>query len=183
MGSDERLEVNDVVHETRIEVNEEGSEAAGVTGILLDLRGGISETPEMTINRPLIIGKIASPSEAMEEEEVTNAEKLVSNRSNLPLSPEDLAHLRNNPEVGLHLSEQECLEQVEDYVNTNKVMFPCPPLRHAAHRGAQAEVRRRVEIRRQWRTGGPGVRRTGLSRHVEFSSSTRRANLLIHSDR
>merc|ERR1712179_532202 len=101
--SDERLEVNDVVHETRIEVNEEGSEAAGVTGILLDLRGGISETPEMTINRPFIfviqdhenniplfIGKIASPSEAMEEE-VTNAEKLVSNRSNLPLSPEDLA--------------------------------------------------------------------------------------------
>merc|ERR1712110_494101 len=138
--SDERLEVNDVVHETRIEVNEEGSEAAGVTGILLDLRGGISETPEMTINRPFIfviqdhenniplfIGKIASPSEAMEEEEVTNAEKLVSNRSILPLSPEDLAHLRNNPEVGLHLSEQECLEQVEDYVNTNKVMFPCPP--------------------------------------------------------
>merc|ERR1711860_432509 len=137
--SDERLEVNDVVHETRIEVNEEGSEAAGVTGILLDLRGGISETPEMTINRPFIfviqdhenniplfIGKIASPSEAMEDE-VTNAEKLVSNRSNLPLSPEDLAHLRNNPEVSLHLSEQECLEQVEDYVNTNKVMFPCPP--------------------------------------------------------
>merc|ERR1711860_116551 len=138
--SDERLEVNDVVHETRIEVNEEGSEAAGVTGILLDLRGGISETPEMTINRPFIfviqdhenniplfIGKIASPSEAMEDGEVTNAEKLVSNRSNLPLSPEDLAHLRNNPEVGLHLSDQECLEQVEDYVNTNKVMFPCPP--------------------------------------------------------
>jgi len=139
--SDERLEVNDVVHETRIEVNEEGSEAAGVTGILLDLRGGISETPEMTINRPFIfviqdhenniplfIGKIASPSEAMEEEEeVTNAEKLVSNRSNLPLSPEDLAYFTNNPEVGLHLDEQECLEQVEDYVNTNKVMFPCPP--------------------------------------------------------
>merc|ERR1711860_215546 len=139
--SDESLEVNDVVHETRIEVNEEGSEAAGVTGILLDLRGGISETPEMTINRPFIfvihdhenniplfIGKIASPSEAMEdEEEVTNAEKLVSNRSNLPLSPEDLAYFTNNPEVGLHLDEQECLEQVEDYVNTNKVMFPCPP--------------------------------------------------------
>merc|ERR1712184_73939 len=139
--SDERLEVNDVVHETRIEVNEEGSEAAGVTGILLDLRGGISETPEMTINRPFIfviqdhenniplfIGKIASPSEAMEdEEEATNVEKLVSNRSNLPLSPEDLAYFTNNPEVGLHLDEQECSEQVEDYVNTNKVMFPCPP--------------------------------------------------------
>ena len=139
--SDERLEVSDVVHETRIEVNEEGSEAAGVTGILLDLRGGLTETPEMTLNRPFIfviqdqenniplfIGKIASPNEALGEEEVANAESLISNRSNLPIqSPEDIAYLRNNPEASLHLDERECLEQVEDYVNTNKVMFPCPP--------------------------------------------------------
>merc|ERR1719232_1359908 len=105
--SDERLEVSDVVHETRIEVNEEGSEAAGVTGILLDLRGGLTETPEMTLNRPFIfviqdqenniplfIGKIASPNVALAlgEEEVANAESLVSNRSNLPIqSPEDIA--------------------------------------------------------------------------------------------
>ena len=136
--SEERLEVSDVVHETRIEVTEEGTEAAGVTGILLDLRGGLSETPMMTLNRPFIfviqdhenniplfIGKVASPNEASEVE-AANAESLVSNRSNLP-SPEDIAYIRNNPDAYLHLNESECLEQVEDYVNTNKVMFPCPP--------------------------------------------------------
>merc|ERR1711982_5153 len=79
-------------------------------------------------NIPLFIGKIASPNEALGEEEVANAESLVSNRSNLPIqSPEDIAYLRNNPEASLHLDERECLEQVEDYVNSNKVMFPCPP--------------------------------------------------------
>lgn len=77
-------------------------------------------------NIPLFIGKIASPNEAPEVETV-NAESLVSNRSNLP-SPEDIAYIRNNPNAAdLHLDESECLEQVEDYVNTNKVMFPCPP--------------------------------------------------------
>merc|ERR1711982_93855 len=69
-------------------------------------------------NIPLFIGKIASPNEALGEEEVANAESLVSNRSNLPIQ---------NPEASLHLDERECLEQVEDYVNSNKVMFPCPP--------------------------------------------------------
>ena len=136
--SDERLEVSDVVHETRIEVTEEGTEAAGVTGILLDLRGGFSDTKVMTLNRPFIfviqdhenniplfIGKVASPTEASEVEAV-NAESLVSNRSNLP-SPEDIAYIRNNPDANLHLDESECLEQVKDYVDTEKVMFPCPP--------------------------------------------------------
>ena len=136
--SDERLEVSDVVHETRIEVTEEGTEAAGVTGILLDLRGGFSDTKVMTLNRPFIfviqdhenniplfIGKVASPDEASEVEAV-NAESLVSNRSNLP-SPEDIAYIRNNPDAKLHLDESECLEQVKDYVDTEKVMFPCPP--------------------------------------------------------
>ena len=138
--SEERLEVSNVVHETRIEVNEEGSEAAGLTGILLDLRGGISPFEVMTLNRPfvfvihdeennipLFIGKIASPNEALEEDdEVSNAESLVSNRSNLP-SPEDIAYYRNNPGAELHLDERNCSEIVEDYVNTNKVLFPCPP--------------------------------------------------------
>lgn len=134
--ANESLEVSNVFHETRIEVNEEGSEAAGVTGILLDLRGGMSRTPEMTLNRPFIfviqdqanniplfIGKIASPNEVAED--APDNENLVAPRSNL--SPEDLAHLRNNPESELHLDESECYEQVEEYVNTDKVMFPCPP--------------------------------------------------------
>merc|ERR1711902_162758 len=78
--SDEDLEVSDVVHETKIEVTEEGSEAAGVTGVLLGVRSGPpANVEQMIVNRPfvfvvhdkknnlpLFIGKIASPTESVE---------------------------------------------------------------------------------------------------------------------
>merc|ERR1711902_92951 len=77
--SDEDLEVSDVVHETKIEVTEEGSEAAGVTGVLLGVRSGPpANVEQMIVNRPfvfvihdkknnipLFIGKIASPTESI----------------------------------------------------------------------------------------------------------------------
>jgi len=77
--SDEDLEVSDIVHETKIEVTEEGSEAAGVTGILLGVRSGPPANVEQMIvdrpfvfvihdkqnNLPLFIGKIASPTESV----------------------------------------------------------------------------------------------------------------------
>lgn len=78
--SDEDLEVSDVVHETKIEVNEEGAEAAGVTGVLLGVRSGPpANVEQMIVNRPfvfvihdkennlpLFIGKIVSPTESVE---------------------------------------------------------------------------------------------------------------------
>merc|ERR1712012_659875 len=77
---EEELEVSDIVHETKIEVNEIGSEAAGVTGILLGVRSGPSANVEQMVvdrpfvfvihdkqnNLPLFIGKIANPTESVE---------------------------------------------------------------------------------------------------------------------
>merc|ERR1719420_792546 len=78
ISDDEELEVSDIVHETKIEVNEVGSEAAGVTGILLGVRSGPSANVEQMVvdrpfvfvihdkqnNIPLFIGKIAAPTES-----------------------------------------------------------------------------------------------------------------------
>merc|ERR1712123_13547 len=50
--TDESLFVSDILHETKIEVNEEGSEAAGVTGIQLDTRAGGSGPLFLKIDRP-----------------------------------------------------------------------------------------------------------------------------------
>merc|ERR1712038_1458585 len=41
--SEESLRVSNILHETKVEVSEEGSEAAGVTGALLDLRASVSQ--------------------------------------------------------------------------------------------------------------------------------------------
>merc|ERR1712012_851763 len=91
---DEELEVSDIVHETKIEVNEVGSEAAGVTGIFLGVRSGPSANVEQMVvdrpfvfvihdkqnNIPLFIGRIASPTESVENtgDNVINSESPVS---------------------------------------------------------------------------------------------------------
>merc|ERR1711892_212952 len=74
--TDESLFVSDILHETKIEVNEEGSEAAGVTGIQLDTRAGGSGPLFLKIDRPfffviqdlknnipLFMGKIVNPTD------------------------------------------------------------------------------------------------------------------------
>jgi len=81
-------------HETKIEVNEVGSEAAGVTGILLGVRSGPSANVEQMVvdrpfvfvihdkqnNIPLFIGKIAAPTESVENtgDNLINSESPVS---------------------------------------------------------------------------------------------------------
>merc|ERR1719420_2176124 len=91
---EEELEVSDIVHETKIEVNEVGSEAAGVTGILLGVRSGPSANVEQMVvdrpfvfvihdkqnNIPLFIGKIASPTESVENtgDNLINSESPIS---------------------------------------------------------------------------------------------------------
>eukprot|EP00091_Calanus_sinicus_P001538 TRINITY_DN1154_c0_g2_i4.p1 TRINITY_DN1154_c0_g2~~TRINITY_DN1154_c0_g2_i4.p1 ORF type:complete len:294 (-),score=72.12 TRINITY_DN1154_c0_g2_i4:354-1103(-) len=74
--TDESVFVSDILHETKIEVNEEGSEAAAVTGIQLDTRAGGSGPISLKIDRPfmfviqdlknnipLFMGKIVNPTE------------------------------------------------------------------------------------------------------------------------
>jgi len=94
ISDDEELEVSDIVHETKIEVNEVGSEAAGVTGILLGVRSGPSANVEQMVvdrpfvfvihdkqnNIPLFIGKIAAPTESVENtgDNLINSESPVS---------------------------------------------------------------------------------------------------------
>jgi len=94
ISDEEELEVSDIVHETKIEVNEVGSEAAGVTGILLGVRSGPSANVEQMVvdrpfvfvihdkqnNIPLFIGKIAAPTESVENtgDNLINSEKPIS---------------------------------------------------------------------------------------------------------
>merc|ERR1711902_465726 len=81
--SDETLRVSNILHETKIEVTEEGSEAAGITGAVLDLRASVSDTYEVNLNRPfvfvvhdrknnipLFIGKVVNPSSETPREKI-----------------------------------------------------------------------------------------------------------------
>ncbi|KAJ8681874.1 hypothetical protein QAD02_017666 [Eretmocerus hayati] len=50
--SDESLKVRKAVHKAYIEVNEQGTEAAGVTALALGIRSGFSDPPTLRIDRP-----------------------------------------------------------------------------------------------------------------------------------
>merc|ERR1712038_320186 len=76
--SEEPLRVSNILHQTKVEVNEEGSEAAAVTGVFLDLRAFVEEEERAVVvnvnrpfifvihdrkhNIPLFIGKVVNPS-------------------------------------------------------------------------------------------------------------------------
>jgi len=150
--TDESLYVSDILHETKIEVNEEGSEAAGITGIILDLRTAGGSTPQLLrINRPfmfviqdlenripLFMGKIINPSE---EEPITNE---ISNDKEF-LASSDIEYeeisspiaVRNenpssftDPEEKAHLKNnpQDSVNRCWEYDPTkpNNIKFPCP---------------------------------------------------------
>merc|ERR1712115_20064 len=115
ISDEEELEVSDIVHETKIEVNEVGSEAAGVTGILLGVRSGPSANVEQMVvdrpfvfvihdkqnNIPLFIGKIAAPTESLENtgDNVINSENPISTlRDN-----DDFQNVKNSSGSGFGL--------------------------------------------------------------------------------
>merc|ERR1719420_1620793 len=114
ISDDEELEVSDIVHETKIEVNEVGSEAAGVTGILLGVRSGPSANVEQMVvdrpfvfvihdkqnNIPLFIGKIAAPTESVENtgDNLINSESPVST-----FREDDFANVNNASGSGFGL--------------------------------------------------------------------------------
>merc|ERR1711915_840292 len=128
-----------------IEVNEEGSEAAGATGIQLDTRAGGSRSKIVMINRPfmfviqdlknnipLFMGKIMNPSEEDLNSSSLNVESVpqenviaVRNKDptfleDLKRDPEELAHIKNNPE---YAQGKECQNST---TSADKILFPCP---------------------------------------------------------
>jgi len=132
--SEEQLSVSNILHETKVEVTEEGSEAAGITGAVLDLRTVITDTLVVNLNRPFIfaihdrknniplfIGKVVNPSsEKPREKNKTDIGNVIAVRTS-DFDKEDLAHfLANNNDLSV---QKNCSKA--EYANTEKVFFPC----------------------------------------------------------
>ena len=129
--SEEPVQVDNILHETMIEVSEEGSEAAGVSGSLLGTRSGVLQRPtEVNFDRPFIfviqdhknnvpifIGKIVDPlqSSGSFSEKIELSERI---------APDQLLSELRGPDMPVQI--QNC-SKVADYVNSSKILFPCPP--------------------------------------------------------
>jgi serpin B len=114
------LLVQDILHKAQVEVNEEGSEAAGVTGIFVGIR--VSSKPAViNVNRPfmfvihdklnnipLFIGKIGDPSEGNK----AKVEPLISIRDG---SQEEFAEF-GSQQVKEEVSFREVEENIEEEV-------------------------------------------------------------------
>merc|ERR1719445_485534 len=133
----EYLEASAFLHEAKVEVNEAGSEASGVTGISLGIRSGVS-AKEFNANRPfvfmivdhendvpLFVGKIVHPTESKKA-----SDSEIGVRQNDPqilaLDAEDRSHMEKNPELYKNEQRVDCTP-IENYINTEMVKFPCRP--------------------------------------------------------
>jgi len=136
--SQEYLEANSFLHEAKVEVNEAGSEASGVTGISLGIRSGVS-AQEFNANRPfvfmiidkesevpLFVGKIIHPAESKKSPALDSEIGVRQNDLDVVLNPEDRRHMENNPELFVEEHKLNCTP-IENYFNTEMVKFPCPP--------------------------------------------------------
>merc|ERR1712215_269867 len=147
--TDELLLVSGILHQTKIEVNEEGSEAAAVTGIKIDTRPGGSGPKIVKINRPfmfviqdlknnipLFMGRIVNPTGKNQSANETILESgdpnknLIGERNQNPLAlleifsskEEELAHIKNYP--GYEIATN-CNRGSESSDN-DSILFPCP---------------------------------------------------------
>jgi len=131
--SDEPLSVSNILHETKVEVNEQGSEAAGITGAILDLRTVIKDTYTVRLNRPFIfvihdrknniplfVGKVVNPSSAKPREKTDRTQNAIAVRTS-GFDAEDLAHFNARPEDFFVVKNCSKVE----YANTERVYFPC----------------------------------------------------------
>merc|ERR1712154_162444 len=115
---------SNILHETKVEVNEEGSEAAGLTGAILDLRTVIRDTHTVRLNRPFIfvihdrknniplfLGKVVNPSSAKPREKTDKTQENAIAVRTSGLDAEDFFDVKNCSRV--------------EYANTERVYFPC----------------------------------------------------------
>lgn len=130
--SDEPVQVDNILHETMIEVSEEGSEAAGVSGSILGTRSGVIQRPkELNFDRPflfviqdhknnvpLFTGKIVDP---LKSSAGSFAEKIQVGERIAP--DQELGELRG-PDMPVAI--RNCSD-VADFINSSKILFPCPP--------------------------------------------------------
>lgn len=131
--SEESLRVSNILHETKVEVTEEGSEAAGISGAVLDLRASVSHSHEVNVNRPfvfviqdrknnipLFIGKVVNPSseEPRQRESTAGLENFIAVRTP---DLEDLAHFVDSPQD--FVDPRNCSKM--EFINSEKVYFPC----------------------------------------------------------
>jgi len=129
--TDELLLVSGILHQTKIEVNEEGSEAAAVTGIKIDTRSGGSGPKIVKVNRPfmfviqdlknnipLFMGRIVNPTGKNQSANETILESgdpnqnLIGERNQNPLA---LLELFSSEEEEEYDSEEEELAHIKNY--------------------------------------------------------------------